>query len=152
MNRIAALVFASLVLFLGLSFGGCSKSRKHYYATSSEAPVVTYTIVFVDTFGKDDRQEIISSISAIFSALLADHEGNTVINNTYNSNISITIDRINGGVHIRGDSILASCGDDNECPDLYQGLCHQIYGDNSVESENRGRQVSEDNRHKNKDK
>ena len=139
-NRIAL----SLVVLLLVNFGslGCSRSKKEYY---SAAPVTTYTVVYVDTFGEQDRTELNNSIATIISALLAEHPSVT-----YNVTINITNSHIHHN-RIKNGSVLVECGDENSLPGLYEALCELTRGNNrdKERDKTRDKQLEEENKRRN---
>lgn len=133
----------AVACFVGLISVGCNKSRKEYY--QSTAPVTTYSVVFVDTFGDEDRIEIINSVAAIFSEMLADYP-TTITNNNIEYHVTITNNIVN--IRINGNkNFLSWCGDYNECPNLYEAFCRARFGDDHPDRprwKNKGKQVEED--------
>lgn len=147
------LLALSLLIVIGAQVGGCNNSRKYSTApiTSDTAPTTTFNIVLIDHFTEEDRQEIIDSISIIFSGLLADYQ--PVVNNNINYTVNITLDKVE--ITINGNNILTWCGEDNECPELYEAFCRHLLGDDHPDRprwKNRGRQLSEDCKNRGKSK
>lgn len=145
-----ALLITIVSLLVGFSVTGCSKSRKHYY--SSEAPITTHTVVFIDNFTEEDKIEIINSVATIFSQMLEDYP--PAVNNTTNIEYNITVTKNEIDILIKGrDKFLSWCGPYNECPNLYEAFCRARFGEDHPDRpkwKNRGRQVEDDCRRNNR--
>ena len=133
------------LLVLGVFFGaaGCNKSRR---TVNQVAPIATYTVVYIDTFSESDRLELQDSIATILSALKLERPSLT-----FNFTFNITKLHINN--HPKGNNILVNCGSDNECPELYERLCRLLLPDfdkDEPRHKNRGKQIEEDNKRRNR--
>jgi hypothetical protein len=134
------LLLVAIIFWGVISFGaaGCNKSRR---TVLSAAPITTYTVTFIDNFNERDREELLLSVAAIFSALNSDKP--SVV---YNFTITITNTEVN--LNKSHHNILNFSGSENECPGLFTRICERL-GDNSPRHRERDRQLCEDNRRRN---
>lgn len=122
------LAFGLSLFLVGASVVGCGSKRKTTYVESA-APVVTYSVTFVDTFSDEDRQELINSVAAIFSQALASVQP-TVVNNITNDidvTITITKNKVGPVINHSHNNILTECGDrGHRLPHLFEQLCKKF--------------------------
>lgn len=142
MYKVAGLLIAATLMFFGAA--GCSESRRSY--VTNVAPTATYSVTYIDSFSSTEQQELRDSIAAILSELRLQNP--SVV---FNVTINVTKTHINN--HPKGRNILAFCGEDNECPDLYDRLCKLLLSDYDKDAKNhkeKGRRVENENRRRNR--
>lgn len=108
----------------GLFALGCSDSRRN--TTVGAAPVTTVSVVFIDNFSEQDRQEIVNSVLFAFRALLEDYP--EIVGTPISYNINVVNSTIE--ITIKNNKFLVSCGPDNSCPGLYKAFCIKKFGPN----------------------
>jgi hypothetical protein len=136
------------VLLLLSNFGmGCGDTKRYYVSgapvTTETCPVTTFTVIYMDNFSEQERQEFLDTIDAIFEAFLEDYPQAVTNNITYN--ITIVNNKVN--IKINGNRILTWTGDSNEFPDLYEALCTCLLGEDHPDQpmwKNRGQQIAHD--------
>lgn len=118
------LAFGLSLFLVGASVIGCGSKRKTTYVESA-APVVTYSVTFVDNFSDEDRQELIDSVAAIFSQALASTQP-TVVNNI-DVNITITKNKVGPVINHNHNNVLTECGEKHRrLPHLFEQLCKKF--------------------------